>query len=194
MFPDRSGLPAAGRVYHDRFAIHFKKIAKSGPFKKTCKLLRTKINSFSKSKELDNATEELAKVVPGSLGHYHYKMLKDFLVAANMVPPRWVVSYPVSPKAGTATSLKKIYDQPETSSPKVLSEMLQELTHRVSVDAKTWRASDHMGTISAALCWQKRVRTAAKSGGHSSRYQETTFRWEQELKDLRDNKLHIHGV
>merc|ERR1711904_711172 len=136
------------------------------------------IDSFAAADKLDDELQKIRGLVPGLLGEYHFKMLYDFLVGSGILPPRWSRRLPVCPTGGTAAGLRDIYGT--TSKGKMaLQEMLRELTHRVMMASTSWRGSDHMGSVGAALCWRERLAKASSSSPHASRYEQTSAQsWE----------------
>ena len=185
-----SGMPPIQEGdYLDRFPVHFRSVMESDAFREVVSLLQIGISTDEQAQTMGIAMATLRKLVPGMLGDYHYKMLWDLTVVANWFPPRLVRNYPVCKKGGTAIGLRNIFKASRDPSPAVLSRMLDTLTDIAAERARSWDVSDHAGTVGAALCWMKRIDTAASSASHASRYAETTATWESELKQLAEAGL-----
>ena len=166
------GLSPCGRNYHDRFVRHFQFVLQSNSFDKVCKLLVKGIDSFEKTHVLLATISVLRKEVSGLLGVYHYKMFLDYLVACDWLPAKWVSEYPVCLSGGTAEGLDKIFPGHGRGAVQYAN-MLNELTHRVMMSSKTWCATDHQGTVGAALCWASRLLKSSSSQVYGSRFEET---------------------
>ena len=59
---------------------------------------------------MEECLQNIRGTIKGLLGPYHLKMLYDHLVAARLLPPRWVFTYPVSQGGGTARGLREIFE------------------------------------------------------------------------------------
>ena len=63
--------------------------------------------------------------------------------------------------------------------------MLQELTHHIPNRSTSWWASDHLGTVGAALCWRHRKGSASSASVHANRLEQTSnAQWQKQLCDL----------
>jgi len=179
-----SGMPAPeGKEYLERFPIHFAVLRSSKPFARTVEIIQRGIATEEQAAALVAETQQMRQVVKGMLGDYHYKMLRDFLTATQWLPPKFEHKYPVCNKGGTAAGLRRMFAEPKATG-KRLSDMLDILTNRLRMEARSWRHTDHAGVVGAHLCWQKRKATAASNPAHSTRYHETTASWESDLADL----------
>ena len=116
-------------------------------------------------------------------------------VESGFLPPRWVLTYPVCDSGGTANGLCKLYGiSGENIGPKVYGEMLQEVIHRMTREARCWWNTDHLGTVGAALCWEERKKKASSSCQHATRFQQTSApHWERELEQLAEHGCSIFG-
>ena len=190
-----SGMPAHGKTFHDKFPHFFRLVKESEPFNNACDIVTKGVDDFSTAKKLDTELQRVRKLVPGLLGDYHFKMLIDFMVACNFLPAGWVLTYPVCSKGGTATGLRELYNvKGKGVGVKTLEDMLQEVTHRVLIRSTSWWASDHHGTVGAALCWEERKGKPASCAKYESRFDETsTALWESELEQLAEHSFTIFG-
>lgn len=84
------------------------------------------ITSFSDYEAVLKSFRALQAELPGFLGEYHLKLAMDHMVATRLLPPRWVSEWPVSPSAGTASGLRRLF-RSTTRNPQVLRKMLSEL-------------------------------------------------------------------
>ena len=189
------GLLPHGETYVQRFAYWFKQIPDHCGFQRASDILERGIHSFAEAQQLDTSLRELRGAIKGLLGPYHFKMLHDFLVAARFLPPRWVFTYPVSPSGGTAKGLRRIFEVAgRQTGTQACAVMLQELTFHVQRKSTSWWASDHLGSVGAALCWQHRQASASTAVGHSNRLQQTShIQWEKQLRDLQQHGYKILG-
>ena len=160
-----------------------------------CALIRSGINNFAQARTLYQELLHVRRVASGLLGDYHFKMLIDFRVSAEFLPPRCVFTYPVCSRSGTAQGLKRVYQVKGSGyGTKTLEVMLQELTHRVMVASTSWWQSDHIGNVGAALCWEERRGKASNSTAYDSRFHETSLAlWETELEQLAEHGFTIYG-
>ena len=115
-------------------------------------------------------------------------MAMGHLVEAKFIPARFVSSWPVATKSGTADGLRVTYGIATVSSRR-LEIMLSELYHRLRAQGHTTNR-DSLNTIGAALCWQGR-RKKHGHGVHRSRYEVTTSSSETELRILSELGLAI---
>ena len=82
----------------------------------------------------------------------------------------------------------------QRTGPKALSVMLQEVTMRTARQSRTWWASDHQGSVGAALCWQHQKESASTADGHANRLDQTsTAQWGKQLRDLEQHGFNILG-
>ena len=113
--------------------------------------------------------------VHGSFCGYHFELALENLVSAGWILPSAVTKWPVATTYGTAQGLNRLC-KTKVTSPKLLSEMLNELLVRLRNPGKlTWK--DVAGTIGAALCWAKRNKLPG-------RYHKTTSSSDLELLQL----------
>jgi len=154
-------------------------------FVAVCTQIQRGIKSFADYKVVFEHMEKLGDDSPGCLGGYHMKMAMDHMQYSGMLPPRWVMRWPVAPKSGTALGLHRLFGT-ETNNPQALQTMLVELYVRLRRD-RALKSKDTLGSIGAVLCWQKRTDTETAAG--VSRYDYTTDTSELELATLR--RLHI---
>ena len=181
--------PVPGGEYLDRFPEHFRSIIESPAFCNVVELLEAGVCTVEQAEAVRVALTALRKLVPGLLGDYHFKMLWDLTLASGWFPPHLVCQYPVCKNGGTATGLKRMFRTARDPSAAVMSRMLDTLTDIVRERARSWHISDHAGSVGAALCWRKRMDTAAANSSHESRYTETTAAWEHQLQQLSEAGL-----
>jgi len=190
-----SGLPPHGETYLERFRFWFYQIEDLGSYQGACKILEVRVNSFPEAEKLEECLQDIRDTIKVLLGPYHFKMLHDFLLATRLLPPRLVFTYPVSAGGGTARGLQQMFEiTGKKTGPKAFAVMLAELTYHVQRQSTSWWASDHLGSVGAALCWQHRKQSASTGNGHANRMEQTsTARWEKELRDLEKHGIKIFG-
>jgi len=190
-----SGLPAAGETYLDRFAHWFMQVLEHAAFQKACALLEAGIKSFEAAEKLERSLQDLRQAFKGLLGPYRYKVLYDYLVATDFLPPRWVYTYPVCSDGGTAQGLRELYAiSGRRAGSRTYERMLQEFAFQVQQESSTWNRTDHLGTVGAALCWRHRRNTASTSHEHRDRCEQTsTALCERELVQLNEHGFRIFG-
>ena len=157
----------------------FRSMWQSSHFDVAASLIGLGIRSFADYKRVLSCFRALQVEVPGCLGEYHLKMALDHMVISGMLEKRFVSEWPVAPRSGTADGLRRIHAC-RTQSPAALREMLAELLVRLR-RGRALCSSCWLGSIGAALCWQKRDRG---SDGTQQRYDYTAGTSELELAVL----------
>ena len=134
----------------------------SSPFGRLVSSIKRGISSFEDYETAFASLVEIHTAVPGCLGIYHRKLTMDHLVESGLLPKRYVSRFPVAPTGGTAQGLRTVYAS-TTANPEELQRMLLELFTRLRKD-RALQANDWIGSISAALCCQKRDLTNSVTG------------------------------
>ena len=140
--------------YFMKFSEGFRSVYEHASFRKACNLLESVVSTHEQYDDMYSLFGQVQDSVHGSFCGYHFKLALDHLVSAGWILPSAVTKWPVATTSGTAHGLNRLC-KTKVKSPKLLSEMLNELLVRLRNRGKlTWK--DFAGTIGAALCWAKR--------------------------------------
>ena len=165
----------------------FGRLKHSKAFDAMVGLLDAGINSFT---DFDHFMIQLGKARKGLLGTYHGKNLMDVLVYMKWLPAKWIKYYMVANIGGTKLGLLRIFKKPKACGEKTLSQMLNELLHRLRADGFK---ADNQATVGMSLCWLKRLQTKAARSCLDNRLEEARVVWNEQMDKLREAEIVVPG-
>jgi len=163
----------------------FRKLYKDPKFDAIAKQLRTGIETLDEYRQFYADVEKLRASIPGLLGTYRFKNALDVLVSAKWIKVKALCKWPVDSQSGTADGLRRVY-KTKTTSQKELETMLSELVHRLRCQGYH---HDHHGTIGMALCWDKRLNTAAGRRDASNGLEAAQKVWKTQMRAIKESGL-----
>ena len=163
----------------------FRKLYNNPHFDAIAKQLGSPIETVAAYRQFYADVDKLRASIPGLLGTYRFKNMLDVLVAAKWIKVKALCKWPVDPQSGTAVGLRRVY-KTKTTSQKELEKMLSELVHRLR--CKGYH-HDHHGTIGMALCWEKRLNTAAGRQEASNGLEASQKVWKTQMQAVEEAGL-----